>query len=135
MKLRVKRLGHVSLGCVDLEASVAAFQALLGAAVAHEFRDSAGERYGVFLATGGGSFLELFREPSPTGGKGLFRHLCFEVEDIDMMADHVRQLGHVVEVRRGRTDGILQFFVTEPGGTMIEFQQHDDQSTLRSFLV
>jgi len=133
--MRVKRLAHVSLGAPDLDAAIAFFARLLDAPIAHEFRNAAGERYGVFLFTGGESFLELFHEPrSDLDRPSLFRHLCFEVADLEAMASHARALGHAVEIRRGRTDGVLQFFVTGPGGIAVEFQQHDDQSALLPFL-
>jgi len=46
------------------------------------------------------------------------------------MADIARRHGLQAEVRRGRTDRILQFFVNDPDGNMVEFQQHDRESVL-----
>ena len=130
----LKRLSHVCLGSTDLPRTVDFYRRVLGCEVAHEFRNPAGELYGVFLACRNGTFLEFFNEQAPKPPGGLFRHMCFEVEDIERMADIARSHGLKPEVRRGRTDHILQFFIHDPDGNMIEFQQHDRQSVLYPLL-
>lgn len=130
----LKRLSHVCLGSTDLGRTVSFYRDLLGCEIAHEFRNPAGELYGVFLSCRNGTFLEFFNEPSAKPPGGLFRHVCFEVEDIERMADIARRHGLQPEVRRGRTDRILQFFIHDPDGNMIELQQHDRQSVLHDLL-
>ena len=131
----LKRLSHVCLGSTDLARTVDFYRGLLGCEIAHEFRNAAGERYGVFLSCRNGTFLEFFNEQQPKPPGGLFRHLCFEVEDIESMAQTARAHGFRPEVKRGRTDRILQFFVHDPDGNMIEFQQHDRESVLYPLLA
>ncbi len=126
----LKRLSHACLGSTDVPRTVAFYRDLLGCEVAHEFRNPAGVLYGVFLSCRNGTFLEFFNEQAPKPTGGLFRHLCFEVEDIEGMAAMARSKGLPAEVKRGRTDRILQFFVHDPDGNMIEFQQHDQESVL-----
>ena len=126
----LKRLSHACLGSTNLRRTVDFYRNVLGCEVAHEFRNAAGELYGVFLACHNGTFLEFFNEQTPKPPGGLFRHLCFEVEDIERMADAVRRHGFQADVRRGRTDLILQFFIHDPDSNMIEFQQHDKESVL-----
>jgi catechol 2,3-dioxygenase-like lactoylglutathione lyase family enzyme len=130
----LKRLSHASFGSTDLQRTVAFYRSLLGCEIAHEFRNPAGELYGVFLYAKNGTFLEFFteREEKPAGG--LFRHICFEVDDIEAAAARFRAAGHAAEVRRGRTDRVLQFFVHDPDGTTIEFQQHDAESVLLPYV-
>jgi catechol 2,3-dioxygenase-like lactoylglutathione lyase family enzyme len=107
----------------------------LGGEVAHEFRNEAGELYGAFIHHGDGTFVELFREVDAAGNhRGRFRHLAFEVEDIEAAAASLRQRGYAPTVRRGRTDKVLQLFVTDRDGNGIELQQHDRQSALTQFL-
>lgn len=131
----LKRLSHVCLGSTDLERTVDFYRALLGCEVAHEFRNPAGERYGLFLSCRNGTFVEFFNEQAPKPPGGLFRHLCFEVDDIQQMAQTARVHGFQPEVKRGRTDRILQFFIHDPDGNMIEFQQHDRESVLYPLLA
>jgi len=129
----LKKLSHASFGSTDLPRTIDFYVSKLGCRVAHEFKNPQGETYGVFLACGEGTFVEFFNEKSPPQAGGLFRHICFEVDDIEASAAHCRSLGFEVEVRRGRTDRILQFFIHDPDGIMIEFQQHDEQSALLKF--
>ncbi len=130
----LKRLSHACLGSTDLERTIGFYCDLLGCRIAHEFRNAEGERYGVFLFCNDGTFLEFFREREARGKGGLFRHLCFQVDDIEIAAARLRDRGYTVEVRRGRTDRILQFFIEDPDGTTVEFQQHDRESALFPYL-
>jgi lactoylglutathione lyase len=131
----LKRLSHASFESADLAGTIDFYRSLLGCEVAHEFRNPAGELYGVFLYCRNGTFLEFFNAPSPKPAGGLFRHICFEVDDIEAAAATFRKAGLQLEIRRGRTDRILQFFVHDPNGIMIEFQQHDRESVLLSFVT
>ena len=129
-----QRLSHLCLGSNDLDRTVAFYGDLIGTEVVHEFFNEAGERYGVFLKIGEGTFLEFFNQQNPVPQGGLFRHFCLQVADIEAMAEKARAKGFECDVRRGRSDRVLQFFIHDPDGTMIEFQQHDEQSVLLSFL-
>jgi catechol 2,3-dioxygenase-like lactoylglutathione lyase family enzyme len=130
----LERLSHASLSARDLAKTERFYVDVLGCEVAHEFRNAAGERYGFFLHAGDGTFLEFFQKPDAPREEGLFRHLCFEVDDIEAFARHVAAHGFTdVKVTRGRTDRILQFFILDPDGTKIEFQQHDEQSALAPY--
>ena len=131
----VVRLSHVSLSTPDLARAVTFYQDVFGSDVAHEFRNDRGERYGVFLHVGAQTFLELFNDAASSEARtSRFRHFCFEVEDIAAAAERLRGLGYDVDVKRGRTDRILQCFINDPDGNMIELQQHDEQSELRDFI-
>jgi catechol 2,3-dioxygenase-like lactoylglutathione lyase family enzyme len=133
--MRVKRLSHVSLNSRDLAATERFYVDIMGFEIAHEFRNAAGERYGFFLHAGGGSFIECFNSQQATTAPGAFRHLCFEVDDIEGFAARLKAHG-ITEVvpRRGRTDHVLQFAFMGPDGVEVEIQQHDGQSKLKSFL-
>jgi len=130
----LKRLSHACLGSTNLPRTIAFYRELIGCEVAHEFRNAAGELYGVFLSCRNVTFLEFFNEQQPKPPGGLFRHLCFEVDDVEDMAAVARRHGLTAEIKRGRTDHILQFFIHDPDGNMVEFQQHDRQSVLYPLL-
>ena len=130
----LKRLSHACLGSTNLPRTIAFYRELIGCEVAHEFRNAAGELYGVFLSCRNGTFLEFFNEQQPKPPGGLFRHLCFEVDNVEDMAAVARRHGLTAEIKRGRTDHILQFFIHDPDGNMVEFQQHDRQSVLYPLL-
>lgn len=131
----LKRLSHASFGAADLPRTIAFYRDMLDCEVAHEFRNPAGELYGVFLSCRNGTFLEFFNEQEKKSAACLFRHICFEVDDIEAAAVRFRDAGYALEVKRGRTDRILQFFVHDPEGIMIEFQQHDQESVLLPYVT
>ncbi len=127
--MQIKRLSHVSLSSRDLTTTERFYVGVLGLKIAHEFRNPAGERYGFFLYAGGGSFLEFFQKPDAGHEEGLFRHLCLEVDDVEAIAEILRTKGITdFTIKRGRTDRILQFFILDPDGIQVEFQQHDAES-------
>jgi catechol 2,3-dioxygenase-like lactoylglutathione lyase family enzyme len=130
----VRRLSHASFGSTDLSRTVEFYRLMLNCQVAHEFKNAAGQVYGVFLDCGNGTFLEFFNDQTVRPAGGLFRHVCFQVDDLQAEAARFRAAGYDLEIRRGRTDGILQFFVDDPDGIMIEFQEHDEKSVLLPYL-
>ena len=133
--MRIKRLSHISLSTRNLAATERFYVDVMGFEVAHEFRNPAGERYGFFLHAGGGTFLEFFQKPDAGSEEGLFRHLCFETDDIEAFAARVRAHGIAdFEIKRGRTDKVLQFFFHDPDGIQVEIQQHDAQSVLAPYV-
>src|SRR5262245_28817595 len=95
----LKRLSHVCLGSTNLPRTIKFYQEVLGCEIAHEFRNPAGELYGVFLSCRNGTFIEFFNEQSPKGPGGLFRHTSFEVDDIEQMAATARRHGFSPEVK------------------------------------
>lgn len=131
----IKRLSHACLSSRDLAATERFYVEVMGCTVAHEFRNAAGERYGFFLHAGDGTFLEFFQKPDAGNDEGLFRHLCFEVDDISAFAGRLHQLGfNDIAIKRGRTDRILQCFIHDPDGTQVEIQQHDVESVLMRYV-
>lgn len=126
----IQQLSHVSLSTPDLPVTVAFYTRLLGCRLVHEFKNEEGFTYGVFLHAGRGTFLEFFHsDHSPRQG-GCFRHLCFQVDSIQRVADRMRASGLRTEVKRSRSDRTLQCWISDPHGTVIEFHQHDEESSL-----
>ena len=132
---RIVRLHHVSLGTPNLSRLVSFYCSLLGGEIAHEFLNREMNRYGAFIYFGNGTFIELFKDDGvDKSGKSGFRHLSFEVDDIESVASYLRLNGYAPVVARGRTDKVLQCFVEDPDGNVVELQQHDDESSLIKYL-
>lgn len=126
--MMITRLSHVCLGTRDLDAMTVFYCEVLGCRIVHEFRNQRSERYGVFLLVNHGTFLELFRDDAAQPDGRRFRHLCFQVEDIQRLAEQMRARGFPAEVSRGRTDRVLQFWINDPDGNQVEFHQYDEQA-------
>lgn len=124
------RLSHVSLETGDIAGAVEFYTRVLGCQVAHQFRNPAGEVYGVFLACGGGSFIELFRRRDDRPQGGPLRHFCLQVADIEQTARALSGHGYAAEIRRGRSDRTLQLEIQGFEGVVVEFHQYDAESAL-----
>lgn len=98
--------------------------------VVHWFCNPQGERYGAMLRVADSdTFLELFRDVrSFAGGAQPFRHISFQTGDIEALGRRLREAGVNVEIKRGRTDRILQFWCSDPDGNEVEFTQFDAES-------
>ena len=133
--VQIKRLSHICLSTRNLAATERFYVDVMGFKVVHQFHNAAGERYGFFLHAGGGTFIEFFQKPDAGTQEALFRHLCFEVDDIEAFIAHARACGFGdVALKRGRTDHVLQFSFMGPDGIEVEIHQHDGQSALKSYL-
>ena len=124
----IKRLSHVCLRSKDLGKTLEFYQDVLGCTVIHEFRNQEEFLYGVFLLVEDGTFLEFFHQEEPITAGGPLRHICFEVEDIQAFAKAMEEKGFHPEVKRGRTDRVLQCWVTDPDENLVEFHQYDQES-------
>jgi catechol 2,3-dioxygenase-like lactoylglutathione lyase family enzyme len=90
---------HLNLATRDLEASVAFYQALLGAKPTKHFSD-----YALFLTEEPG--LELALDLDPSSGTGQDAHYGIVVEsasDVEAAAVRFRDAGYPVEIESGTT--------------------------------
>lgn len=133
--MKIRRLSHVSLSACDLVATERFYNEILGFQTVHEFRNGEGLRYGLFLYSGEGTFLEIFQAVNVPDDRSILRHVCFETLDIHAFAEGLRKRGVTdFEIRRGRTDKVLQFFINGPDNVQIEIQQHDEMSLLYKYV-
>ena len=121
---------HVCLGTAFLEPMVEFYCDHLNCSVEHSFITSAGFRYGVMLrCEDGASFLELFHEDKQPA-TGIFRHICFEVQDLDKMIKYFRNIGcSPSSIIVGKTDGKRQFWISDPARNRIEFHEKNRYDT------
>lgn len=58
-----------------------------------------------------------------------YQHIFFEVKNIYYFRNKMLKKGlKLTKIKRGRTDKILQFFVKDLEGNIIEFHQRDKMS-------
>ena len=130
----IKQIAHICFGCRDLLKSIEFYSSLFGFEIVHEYRNENNVLYGVFLSCGGNTYLELFNDQESIAKGGLFRHVCFEVTDLNLLIQKFSSLNISFEKKRGRSDKTLQAFIFDPDGNKIEFHQYDKRSILRKSL-
>ena len=124
----VKNLSHISLSAKSLDNVKSFYVDLLKLKITHEFRNKKNkELYGFFLSSGKRTFLEFFKNKNKRKIGNIFRHICFEVNDIKKVRKKLTSYSPTL-IKRGKTDKILQFFVKDPENNIVEFHQRDKQS-------
>lgn len=123
----IEGFGHVAYVVEDLEESLHFYCDVLGFEKVFTLENDDGSPWLVYIQVGDGQFIELF--PSDEGdeksrGKIGYDHLCLEVEDIEEIAQKMRNEGVELdsEPTKGE-DGNYQCWVKDPDGNRIEFMQ------------
>tara|TARA_B100001063_G_C16519384_1_gene430874 strand:- start:116 stop:523 length:408 start_codon:yes stop_codon:yes gene_type:complete len=134
--MKIKNLSHLCLSSKDLAKVKEFYVDLLGLEIAHKFLNINKELYGYFIHCGNGTFIEFFKtEKINKKNQNIYRHLCLEVKDIKDVAKIFKNSNNNIEIKRGNTDNILQFFVRDFEDNLIEFHQNDSLSKLNKYTI
>jgi glyoxylase I family protein len=127
--IMITGLAHVCFVVPDLERSLAFYRDALGLEPAFDFVNAEGRRFGLYLHPGGRNFIELFEGTlgAPAEAQS-FRHICLEVDDIDVTVQMLRDRGvEVTDVKLGG-DQSYQAWIADPDGNRIELHGYTPQS-------
>jgi glyoxylase I family protein len=123
----IKKLSHVCLYLDDLDKAQKLFVDILGMPFANEMINNDGQRYGFMLESGEGTFVEVIKSEMYSVGQKF--HFCLEVTDIYKWHTMLKELDYEISnVRRGKTDKVLQFFFYPESNLPIEMWEHDSES-------
>lgn len=121
----VNGLAHVCFVVRDLDKAVEFYVTKLGLAIAFEFRNADGARFGVYIKAGGRCFIELFQgEVTPVADKPSFQHLCLEVDEIESTVAELRAKGIDVGPITLGCDQSWQAWLADPDGNRIELHAY-----------
>ena len=125
----IKGITHIALNVKDMEKSVRFYCGALGFKAAFDICNDKGEPWIKYIKAGAGQFIELFYNGTEEFGKGSFAHLCFEVDDINGIAEQIKAGGAPLtsEPRQGR-DRNWQCWTKDPDGNPIELMQLSPES-------
>jgi catechol 2,3-dioxygenase-like lactoylglutathione lyase family enzyme len=121
MAIKIKGLNHYAIAVLDLEKSIAFYHDILGLDILtrpdFDFE-------GAWLDCGNGISLHLIVDKNVamqnSGSRKL--HFAFSVVDIQQTKELIIKLGiQILKDIKPRPDGMLQMFVADPDGYMIEF--------------
>ena len=129
----LKQLSHISLSSRNLQNVIDFYVNILGFKVSHKFINKKNnELYGLFIYCGKKTFIEFFKDnKNKMNKRSSFRHLCFEVKKIKLLAKKLKKFDNSIKVKRGKTDRVLQFMTKDFDKNLIEFHEYDKQSKLR----
>ena len=57
--------------------------------------------------------------------------MCFEVKKIHSLAKKLKKFDKLIEIKRGKTDNVLQFMTKDLENNLIEFHEYDKKSKLK----
>jgi catechol 2,3-dioxygenase-like lactoylglutathione lyase family enzyme len=125
----IKRVSHVCLGALDLEATERFYCQGLGCTRAFDFLRG-GKRIGFYLRAGEGTFIEVFlQEKLDPDAPAPIRHLCLEVDSVDEASARVKSLGYKVGEKKLGADRSWQAWTADPAGVRIEFHEYTAESS------
>ena len=137
----LERIHHVAIICGDYAVSKRFYTEVLGLRVIAENHRAARDSYKLDLALPDGSQLELFSfagapaRPTRPEAQGL-RHLCFEVPDVQAMADQLTARGIAVEpLRVDEYTGRRFAFFADPDGLPLELYEAAPAEDLEALLL
>ena len=125
----LNKIHHIAIICSDYNASKKFYINILGLEVINETYRAERASYKLDLALHGHYCLELFsfpnppKRPSKPEAVGL-RHLAFEVDNLEVIINHLNQ--HNIEVEPIRIDEITNkrfTFTADPDNLPIEFYE------------
>lgn len=126
----IKQLAHVCIHCTDLKKTEKFYCSALGLEKKFEFYRE-GRPAGFYLNAGSDTFIEVF-VGSPAGDSGTIRHICLEADDLNVLADHLRNQGVETSDIKVGADNSRQFWISDPDGTQIEFHEYTETSSQRT---
>lgn len=129
----IQSLGHAALTVENMAASLAYYCDVLGCEKAFELHKEDGSPWIVYVKVPDGRFIELFYggevKALAAANQIGFNHLCFEVDDVQKVADLLVERGAPLDVapKQGR-DHNWQCWSHDPDGNRVEFMQLQSDS-------
>jgi catechol 2,3-dioxygenase-like lactoylglutathione lyase family enzyme len=114
----------------DLQQTLEFYEGALGMQKLFQFKKR-GEVIGFYLKAANETFIELFRMDDAEKGSGreILHHFCLETDAIESVRGKLIEKGYApTEIIMG-ADKSLQFWVKDPNGLNIEFQQYTGLSS------
>lgn len=125
----LNKVHHIAIICSDYSISKKFYIEVLGLEVINEVYREERKSFKLDLALNGEYIVELFSFPDPVPrpsrpeALGL-RHLCFEINDVDAVVEHLSSFGVVAEpIRIDENTGKRFTFIADPDQLPIEFYE------------
>ena len=126
--MSIKSLAHVCLKSADLDATADFYCGALGMTRLFDFTRK-GKVIGFYMKADNTTFIEVFEAAEVAAiDKQVLNHLCLETSDIAALRQSLVERGLAPgEVKIG-ADSTLQFWMKDPHGMAIEFQEYNPKS-------
>lgn len=124
-KIKIKTINHVGLPISDRPRAMKVYRDVIGLRVIPHQVDG---NTLAWTESEDGSMVHLI-DPPASGGKDGRQHVAFEVDDLDVVIEALREAGVALSNEPGvRHDGQRHLFVHDPDGNRIEICTRGDHS-------
>lgn len=128
--MSIRSVAHVCIKARNLERTIEFYCGALGMKKLFNFIRK-GEVIGFYLRASNDTFIEVFRQEDTELGAGrqVLHHFCLETDSIRELRQTLLDRGYAPREIIMGADNSLQFWVRDPGGLEIEFQEYTGQSS------
>ncbi len=126
--MNIKSLAHVCLKSTDLDATAKFYCDALGMTKLFDFTRG-GKIIGFYMKATNESFVEVFlASETEKIDKQVLSHFCLETESVKDLRAKLTEKGYESgEIKMG-ADHTLQFWMSDPNGMALEFQEYTKES-------
>ena len=129
--MSIKSVAHVCLKSTDLNATADFYCGALGMKKVFDFIRQ-GKVIGFYMKAANETFIEVFlTDEVEKIGKQVLNHFCLEVDSIEAVRKSLIDRGYTVQDIKMGCDNSHQFWMKDPNGLDVEFQEYTDQSLQR----
>jgi len=127
--MSIKSLAHVCLKTTNLDATTNFYCGALGMKKIFEFTRK-GKSIGFYMKAANETFIEVFlADEVEKTGKQVLSHFCLQTDSIETLRKALLERGHAPNEIKMGADKSPQFWMKDPNGMDLEFQQYTDQSS------
>jgi len=129
--MKIKSVAHLCLKTADLQRTLEFYCDALGLKRWFNFSKE-GDIIGCYLKASNETFIEIFQAPEmerTVSGRSILSHFCLETDDIVELHKSLAARGYAPKDMVMGADGTWQFWITDPNGLDIEFQQYTSRSS------
>ena len=126
----IKCLAHICIESDDLEKTEWFYCDVLGFTRKFMFIKD-GAPFGFYLQISESNFIEVFKSGGEQEGaqRPRIKHFCLEVEDIDAVAERLKENGVDAREKKMGADQSWQIWCKDPSGIDMEFHQYTEKSS------
>jgi catechol 2,3-dioxygenase-like lactoylglutathione lyase family enzyme len=130
--MSIKSVAHVCVKSTDLDATAAFYCGPLGMTRHFDFMRK-GKLIGFYMKATNETFVEVFlADEIEAIEKRVLNHFCLETEDLKGLHAKIAAAGYQPgEIKMG-ADHTAQFWMKDPNGMDLEFQEYSDRSSQRT---
>jgi catechol 2,3-dioxygenase-like lactoylglutathione lyase family enzyme len=130
--MSIKSLAHVCIKTTDLETTADFYSGALGFTRHFDFTRQ-GKVIGFYMKAANETFVEVFLVDEVTGlDKQVLNHFCLETESLEALHQQLSVRGYSPGPIKMAADHTAQFWMKDPNGLALEFQEYSDKSAQRT---